>query len=257
MTTPTFDHGLLPARQVVFDAPARATTYPRTLSGRSKQNDFTAGGLLVASLSDIVIGRDEQHLYWNRLARWLDGGINPIIMPIINIGAPEVLPVMTTHSDGTPFSDLGEYSQTGYSSGIPHSDTALFSDTGGYQQIAFESTALFGTHSLNAGRLQFMVKGGYEFQGGEWFSINHGTKGWRAYRIWNVAASYAAAGGRVWTCDIVPPLREQTLGGVALEFINPRFMARLAPGRTMPWTLRGNWVAPHSVEFVEYFALPS
>nr|WP_234841727.1 hypothetical protein [Sinorhizobium meliloti] len=64
----------------------------------------------------------------------------------------------------------------------------------------------------------------------DWFSIYHPTKGWRAYRYWEVISKPDDA-NPVYTHAIAPPLREAVAAGTRVELARPmccmKFPARL------------------------------
>jgi hypothetical protein len=198
----TFNLTMLPPGEIVADVVAAQTAIPRSLSGKWRQIDFTAGGLVVARYARVVVQRPAQHLYVNELAALLNGGAG-IIVPI---------------------------------------QTGLTAPDG------FVSAALSGAHALNAGTLSFSFSAGEALSGGEWLAINHAVKGWRAYRIWEIDVL-----GATYTVAIQPPLREATADLTAVDFANPRVVARLAEGSSLPWRLSGAWRGEFSVEFVERF----
>lgn len=221
---------MFPPGRIAVDAPAFQTSTPRALSGKWRQIDFTAGGLVSVRYERIFIGRRAQVLHWNRIARQLDGGMS-IIVPIeTSLTIPGPAPA----------------------TGITHSDGTLFSDAAGYAQYGV-SAALVGDHILNAGTVTFSLIGDAELSGGEWFSIRHAAKNWRAYGIWAIDDIDEGGADPVYTVAIQPPLREAAPAGTALDFSNPRFLGQLAEGASMPTNLAGNWHGEASVSFVERF----
>lgn len=222
-----------------FSAVVRANgiELPRRLSGRASANDFTAGGYVTADFNQIPMVTPEQHRYWNRLARKYSGGRAGLIVPIIN---DDLLPDAVS-SDPT--------------NGITHSDGSLFSDGAGYAQSGITAT-LSGDHILNAGTLTFeVVSDGVELTGGEWFSIRHPDKNWRAYCIWTIDEAVPGSGdvSMIYTVGIQPPLREVTVSGTELDFVRPRFLGQLAPGTTMEGMFDAADLSRPSVSFVERF----
>lgn len=91
-------------------------------------------------------------------------------------------------------------------------------------------------------------------EGGEIFAINHGsTWGFRSYRILEIDSEVST----VYTLSIDPPLRRPigtaTGGLLEIDFVEPRLVARLAPGESAEWRPYGWRQADPSVTFVEWF----
>jgi hypothetical protein len=230
----TFSRSMLPPYGFSVSVQANAVEYPRALSGRAAANDFTAGGYVMAEFQQIPVVTPAQFRYWNRIARKYSGGRAGIIVPIIN---DDLLP------DGVPAG----------TSGISHSDGALFSDGSGYAQDSI-SGSLVGDHILNAGTLTFEFFGDAELTGGEWFSIRHPTKNWRAYSIWTIDDTEdVSGGGTLYTVGIQPPLREATAGGTDLDFVRPRFLGQMGPDTTLQTVFDASDLSRGSVSFVERF----
>ena len=230
----TFSRTLLPPGEFEADVQAPAGFRPRPVSGRAAGAiDHTAGGKVTARYGRIAIGRAEQHLYWLSLARQLNGGHAGVIVPIIvDLVAPEGTAAGgITHSDGTTFSDGTGYAQTGV------------------------TARLVGDHALNAGTLTFSLTAGSALSGGEWFSIRHPDRHWRAYRIWTIDEIDESGDLPVYTVGIAPPLRQAAAEDTELDFVNPRFLGQLAHGTTMAWRIAGAWRAEPSVTFVERFEI--
>ncbi|RZJ06103.1 MAG: hypothetical protein EON89_00865 [Brevundimonas sp.] len=147
----------------------------------------------------------------------LDGGLTPMVAwshedPF----APEgIAPGLTTHSDGTPFSDGALYTGGG---------------TGAVTALAAPLRATTLTVDVVAGALE----------GGERFSIVHPNKGRRRYSV-----------KRVFGNEVIirPPLREAVEAGAELDFLrvgcvaklsNPEVFGDLDPSGVVEMTVR--WI---------------
>lgn len=83
-------------------------------------------------------------------------------------------------------------------------------------------------------------------EGGEWFSVDHETVGWHAYRIKRLLSQDATSA----RFEITPPLREEVTGGEAADFNDPRCLMK-QDGRASNSLNLGNW-AEASIRFVEH-----
>lgn len=166
-----------------------------SLSGDEDRVSTDGGGRVFADFSNGALVDRDKVLAWRALATILEEGITPIVVPFCDI----------RHQ---PFG--GEHL-------VPHSDTTFFSDGSGYAgggPIAQTATAL----DLRATSALFTVALPQPLLGGEWFSIQHATKGWRAYKVRTVEAQDAGTA----TVTFRPPLREAVEAGQIVDFENPR-----------------------------------
>lgn len=83
--------------------------------------------------------------------------------------------------------------------------------------------------------------------GGEWFSINHPSWGWRAYLVTSVSDD----GHEI---EFRPPLREVVNAGTVIELKNPRCLMQLVEYPGNP--LSGRLGSP-SIRFIEYMGKPT
>lgn len=104
---------------------------------------------------------------------------------------------------------------------------------------------LVGATALRATQIAINMADGRQLRGGEHFAINHATKGWRRY----VVAEVVGIDGTIHTVNIRTPLREDTVGGVLVDFNGPACVMRVA-SMTAPETIRFGKV---DVSFVEAF----
>lgn len=178
-----------------------------------------------------LVGRDRQRvstLLWRAVRQICNGGVNRIVVP---------------RNDALfrPFpKGANEYGA------IPHSDGSLFSDqTGYYQQVVDVETYVDADLRDNTIFMQLNRCG--DLLGGESFSINHPTWGWRLYEIATVEYTDATH----VTVTFNPPLREAVPANTQIEFDRPRCVMRLkTPGAmdltVAPWTFNSA-----NVEFIE------
>jgi hypothetical protein len=200
------------------------------------------GGFWTCVMSDVslsgapgLVGRDRQKistLLWRAIQNIADGGVTPIVVP---------------RNDAMFRPWPAGISPTG-AIDLAHSDGAFFSDGAGFYQPTIDITA--DAADLRATSLDITVNYAGELMGGESFSIDHLTMGWRMYYIGTVFMDDATSSG---TINILPPLREAIAPGTRLEFDRPRCTMRLAKPDSMdltvvPWTFNSA-----SVDFVEAF----
>jgi hypothetical protein len=121
--------------------------------------------------------------------------------------------------------------------------------------VAFDTSLSVATtddRDLNEGTIKFAVPSTALLEGGETFSINHPTRGWRAYRIAEID-SITGTSTKTYTVGIRPPLREATDSGTALEWALPRCLMRLMPGTTMSLRITPVNRVQQTVSFIEAF----
>lgn len=231
---PTLEANFLAPVSVSVDVLGSSISGGRNGQGESQTIEMSGGGLLTSTYTDCKLTEPEQYEYVNSLGARLNGGFRYINVPII------------TDWYG-PFA--GKKPIIG---GIPHSDGSLFSDTSGYSQASVygEITA---AASLNAGIIKMRVYGlSRPLRWSDWFSIYHETKGWRAYRYWEVLDATAEA-NPVYTLALSPPLREAVTVGTRVEFARPRFVAKFKDGFTLPSIVEAFFVTQQTIQFSEAF----
>jgi hypothetical protein len=214
--------------------------------GETQTIEMSGGGLVVATLEDCKIVSKEQMRYINRLGARLNGGFRNIVVPI------------PTDWYG-PFPTIGGL-PTPIVTGIAHSDGSLFSDTSGYSQATVWAKVLDNA-ALNAGLIKLRVYGASRDIEGDWFSINHSVKGWRAYRDWDTikyeSGSESVDGAVVSFSDyhlsIQPPLRQAIPAGQRVEFARPRFVAKFKADFTLPSVIEAFFVTEQTIQFSEAF----
>lgn len=130
---------------------------------------------------------------------------------------------------------------------VPHSDGTFFDDGTGYAQPLIDIVT-YGDAALRATALVLEVRLARQFQGGESFSVDHPTLGWRLYEIATVKQNEQFA-----VVTFNPPLRESVPGGTRLEFDRPRCIMRLATPNAMDLSVRPWSFNTASVDLVEAF----
>jgi hypothetical protein len=192
------------------------------------------GGYWSCSMSDVSLSGTRKSdikrltLLWRSVRQICDGGVNPIVVP---------------RNDA-----LFRPWPAGVAQGpveLPHSDGAFFSDGSGYFQPVIDITCNGG--ELRQTFLGIIITYGSQLMGGESFSIEHPTMGWRMYEIATVQMLSDVSS----IITFMPPLREAVPAGTRLEFDRPRCLMRLAKTNSMdltvvPWTFN-----TASVDFVE------
>jgi hypothetical protein len=226
-----FPPSLLRERSTRWALTGNTITPGQTSAGAFPVARMDGGGLWVAELGNVVLSTADHIRTWRAIAAAADGGAEPIIVPScdkLTFPAPLV--------DGEPVYSWGD---------IPHSDGTLFSDGSGYYLPVVEAEAASDA-TLRATTMDITMTVGGELRGGEVFSIEHPTMGWRRYEI----ASVDEDGD---TITFRPPLREAVSAGTALEFDQPKCLMRLASGDAMALTLDMRRFGGPSATFVEWF----
>lgn len=167
-------------------------------------------------------------LLWRAVRQICNGGANRIVVPRNDA-------LFRPWPDGA-----NEYES------IPHSDGTLFSDGTGYYQPVID-VETYGDAELRDTTLYLQLNYCGELIGGESFSINHPTMGWRLYEIGTV--EYVDDTHAKVTFN--PPLREDVPAGTQIEFDRPRCVMQLKAPNSMdltvvPWTFNSA-----NAEFIE------
>jgi hypothetical protein len=199
------------------------------------------GGFWSLSMSDVSLsgggalrGKDRQKittLLWRAIRQVCDGGVNAIVVPR-NDALFRPWPVGLAQA----------------ASIVTHDDDTLFDDAAGYFQSVIDISCVGGA-TLRATSMVLALNYCGTLQGGEAFSIEHPTMGWRMYEIATVTPIDAAH----VTVTFMPPLREAVSDGDQLEFDRPCCTMRLGKPSSMdlsiaPWTFNSA-----SADFVEAF----
>lgn len=198
---------------------------PRATSGR-RQAIGTDAGCWQLTLSGVPIRTADQVREWRRLVTALQGGLVDLLVGPFDCRQAPRLP-------GQPI----------VQGGIPHSDGSPFSDGGGYSQSTI-NVVLDGDHDLRATHLSCTIIAAGPLRGGMYFSIAD-----RLYQI----TSQPDVSGDVAEFDFLPQLRADALDGGTVEFGRPRGTFRLASPDAGRLALRTGRFAEPSVDLVESF----
>lgn len=190
MTAPLFPARLFGFGEKNFDIERQTLRGGVAISGEQDIVAADGGGRVFVEYSGGNLVDRAANLAWRALQTILDGGATPAIVPLCD----------ARHSAA-----LGTVAET------PHSDGASFSDASLYVQGGGATAT--GAAPLRATSLALTLDPGVTIVGGEWFSVEHAGKGWRAYRVATIAGGVAT---------FRPPLREAVTAGQAIEFAFPR-----------------------------------
>ncbi|RVH02308.1 hypothetical protein [Sinorhizobium meliloti] len=223
-----------------FDNPGSALDGGVNGIGESISIETSGGGIVTATYEEcVLLGDDtERHEVINWLGARGNGGYRFFNVPIINDGIGP-FPIV----DGKRRPTI---------KGIPHSDGSFFSDGSGYSQATVYGEVIEAA-ALGAGILKMRVYGAARpLRWSDWFSIYHPTKGWRAYRYWEVISTTNEA-NPVYTLAIAPPLREAVTAGTRVELARPMCCMKFPRGFTLPWDYSGFYESRPTLRFTEAF----
>ncbi len=236
---PTLDVDFIKPRRMSFDTKGGGMDGGRNGLGESVSIEMTGGGIVVGSYEECLVFEREEHEYINWLAARLNGSHRFVNVPILS----DWMGPFPSDTRGIPKPIV---------SGVPHSDGALFSDGAGYSQATVYGT-IASAGALNAGVISIRLFGAARsLRWSDWFSIYHPTKGWRAYRYWEVQ-SVTQETNPVYTLAITPPLREAAPLGQRVEFARPRFVGKFPSGFTLRWDAEAFWQSRPTLQFSEAF----
>lgn len=182
------------------------------------------GGFWTASLNDIQLWHREHVLAWRATRQLADGGVEPMVVRRLDQLQP-------FPSGQGPVGD------------IPHSDESLFSDGSGYTQTVID-VVTWQAAALRSVTINMMLNNCAPLVGGEVFSINHPTFGWRMYEIRTVTP----LGRNFFAISFRPPLREAVADATPVEFDEPRCTMKLVNAGAMDLNLT---VLPNSTATVK------
>ncbi len=243
---PTLALDFLACPKAIYDVVGNGIDGGRNGLGETQSIEMSGGGIVVATFEDCKIVSKEQIRYINRLGARQGGGFRYVVVPI------------ATDWWG-PFPIIDKL-PTPIVSGIPHSDGAMFSDGAGYSQATVWGHTLEDA-ALNAGRIKIRIFGAPRDIEGDWFSINHSVKGWRAYRDWDctkIGGGVDTSGGfnvpySDFQADIQPPLRQAVSAGSPINIARPRFIAKFKADFTLPNVIEAFFVTQQTIQFSEAF----
>jgi len=198
---------------------ARTVSGGTSIAGDEDLIRADGGGRVVVEFSDPDLGPPAHAQAWRSLDALLDGGAASIIVPLgdaRNNGMGDVrLP-----PGGLPWWD--EIAFAGVDTGAKVAAAGLRATT-----LTVTVTALPGS-----------------IRPGQWCSIDHTNRRYRAYRIAKVSDN-----GATVTIDIRPPLREAVAAGTPIDFVDPKCTMRLDGEMKSPTTL--GYAESEGVRFVE------
>ena len=182
-----------------------------SISGNTQTAVVTGGGHWLCDASQIIL-YDENHVKaaraWSAL---LDGGATYFVLPFFDMAmAPRPISGGSYVNPTAPTITVTDY----------------FNNPVGYASTLISATVA-SSALLRATTAVINIATGSAPTGGEHFSINHPTVGWRMYRI----AQVTGISGSQYTCTIRPPLREAVSAGTAAEFDVPRCTMKVVAGK--------------------------
>jgi hypothetical protein len=235
---PTVPIQYLRPTRASFDVVGSAMEGGRNGLGQSISIETGGGGMVTATYERCVLQGDDMERH--RVINWLgargNGSFRFFNVPLITDG---VGPFPIINGKRRPI--IG---------GIPHSDGSLFSDTSGYSQATVwgEITEVFHSGIIRMRAFNF----DFDIDWSLWFSIYHPTKGWRAYRNWDVIDKTDEP-NPVYSLALSPPLREAVTVGTRVEFARPMCVMKFAPGFTLPFDYEAWYQSRPTLQFVEAF----
>jgi hypothetical protein len=216
---------VFPTRLFFFDG-QEADLDRRTVSGGvalSGEEDVVAtdgGGRVFLELSDPDLSEPDTATAWRAINAAYGAGAAPIIVPLGDARHQHMGDV-TTPPGGLPWWEETDYD------GEPLSALAA--------PAALRATTI----SVSVADLPAPVRPGI------WLSIDHATFRHRAYQVADVLDD----DGETAVLRIEPPLREATLAGSGIEFVDPKCTMRVEGGMRSPSSLG---FASSGVRFVEW-----
>jgi hypothetical protein len=230
-----FPHELL--RETVTERPrlvGAVRTGGRTASGVVTASRADGGGLWAYGLQAIVINKSYLVRWFEMFLTLMAEGARPIIVPICN------------HN----YAPLPDEPGTGHID-VPHSpDDTPFSDDALYHQHYVVDAFINPPAPLRATTIYMNVLHSGPFLGGELFSIEHLTMGWRFYRVVGITP-VSPTTPNYYAVQIEPPLREAINAGVAADFNKPRCVMQLAAPSSLELQMR-RFGRP-TLQFIESF----
>ena len=182
-----------------------------SIAGNTQTAVTTGGGHWVSDLTGISLITPDQVRCARAWSALLDAGATQLVMPLWDLAqAPRPISGGAFVNPSLPALTLTDY----------------FNNTVGFSSALMVSTCI-GGFALRATSIVINIATGSALHGGEYFSINHPTVGWRLYRV----AQVTAVAGSQYTCTIRPPLREALTTGTSLEFDVPRCTMKLVGNR--------------------------
>ncbi len=211
---------------------AQVQAGPPSLSSLTQSSRTDGGGFWMSDLTGIQLLCPDQVRACRAWAAMLDAGATEFVLPLWDLAqAPRPYAGGAMMLPGAPAPSLDYFAQD------PSFGQPLM--------VAVVS----GAQALRSTSLDITMRQGSRLRGGEHFSLNHPTLGWRLYRVGQITG----VAGSTYTCSIRPPLREAVADQLAVEFDVPRYQAKIATGKAddlEPSLDQGRWgtVALYAVE---------
>ncbi len=224
MATPVFHPCQFQFKDIDLRRVGNVTTGGTSLSGVEDPIESDGGGYWRFDGTNGNTRTREAGLSWRALTEAMDGGAQAVIVLLCS----ERL-----------------YQPVGDGVTVSHSDSSLFNDHTGYQSSGATFVAS-APAALRATSMQIQGASEKPLMGGELFSAEHPTWGWRVYRIIRITGD-----GQI---DFRPPLREAVTTDTPLEFDTPRCKMRLASPTSNPTNI-GRFTSA-SISFVEDMRKP-
>lgn len=214
---------LLPPREIAANPVPFTRSGGRTINGLERAIRTDRGFWSIA-LNGVLLHNTQQRRKWNAIRTFLSGRSGLIVVPVWSwdtapypSGTIE-RDILTTHSDGTPFSDGALYSQ-------------------GTIAVRCVATAEIGATTVKLSP----VSAETDLEGVR-FSYNHA--------LYETGQAVGVSGS-VWTVPVFPAVRARIPEGAELEFNLPTCLAHLADDRGMDVSMNPSVISEHSVAFVE------
>ncbi|SES05396.1 hypothetical protein [Rhizobium sp. NFR03] len=248
LNVPTLEANFLAPLKTTFDVQGSSLDGGRNGLGEGITMEMTGGGVVTATYEDCKIATREQHEYINWLGARLNGSFRFVNVPIITdwFGPFPII-------EGIPYP---------FVNAIPNANGSLI-NPGEAVPEATVFGKIIGNSALNAGVVRMRIyRLSRPLRHSDWFSIYHVTKGWRAYRYWEVLNRYSDGVESVegiplpyqeYSLALAPPLREAVADGTRVEFARPRFVAKFPAGFTLPSVVEAFFVTQQSIQFTEAF----
>jgi hypothetical protein len=185
MSTLVFPSRLFAPSSLQARLVGQAITGGASLSGEAQFADVAGGGRWVADFGEATLWTREKILAWRRFTGACDGGAAEAVVPLTD---RRQQPVTGAYA-GTDTIGLDTWAAS--VAAVPHQITATVT-----------ADAALGETSLT-----FTYTGPLPLLGGEFFSIEHPTWGWRLYEFIRIDSGGVGDGGST-TATFRPPLRQ-------------------------------------------------
>ncbi len=229
---PEFPRSLMREQTSTWQLKASTVSPGQSASGSFARASYGGGGLWKADYSSINLRTADHVRAWRAMEVLCDGGVSPVIVPMCD---KRQMPANVI--EGRLVYSYGN---------LPHSDGTVHDDGAGYYQASVVAITARPA-PLRSVTLPISFISNSELRGGEMFSINHPTQGWRVYQI-----GLVESGGGVSDVTIRPPLREAVPAATVVEFDQPRCVMMLSDPNAMQLAMTRRRFANPDVSFIEY-----